>query len=443
MAKRQPSITLSFVLLRFAVIMLGCMLLCGLLWMALISGLQTAGFIYHGSVSNQQAEEMLKDQPAVFVAPDDNFLPEYALFDTEGTVLETNAKGRELDSLREFYQTSPGDLHIIRYTYEDRSTLVLLWHYRREFTDPGLRTLLPPFEYLWFASLGAVLVLCMILNTLWLRRYLASRLRLFGEVSQKIGARELDFTVPHAGIREYDQALEAMEHMREALYNSLSSQWAARQEREGEIGALAHDLKTPLTLIRGNGELLLEEDLSEDCREMAETIVSSSRRAEGYVAGLLEACAGAEEEFQSCDLNLIFGEAFQNALPLAASKGILLKKDSELQGAASLQKEHFLRAVGNLLDNAIEYTPSGGTVFLKGSMSEKSWQITVFDQGPGFTKEALAHGTKRLWRGDTGRRLDGHRGLGLWIAAQVIKNHSGELELNNWESGGMVTVRMP
>ena len=234
-----------------------------------------------------------------------------------------------------------------------------------------------------------------------------------------------------------------MEHMREALYNSLSSQWAARQEREGEIGALAHDLKTPLTLIRGNGELLLEEDLSEDCREMAETIVSSSRRAEGYVAGLLEACAGAEEEFQSCDLNLIFGEAFQNALPLAASKGILLKKDSELQGAASLQKEHFLRAVGNLLDNAIEYTPSGGTVFLKGSMSEKSWQITVFDQGPGFTKEALAHGTKRLWRGDTGRRLDGHRGLGLWIAAQVIKNHSGELELNNWESGGMVTVRMP
>src|SRR5699024_1790175 len=147
-------------------------------------------------------------------------------------------------------------------------------------------------------SLGIVLVLCLILNTLWLRRYLASRLRLFGEVSQKIGARELDFTVPHAGIREYDQALEAMEHMREALYNSLSSQWAARQEREGEIGALAHDLKTPLTLIRGNGELLLEEDLSEDCREMAETIVSSSRRAEDYVAGLLEACAGAEEEFQ-------------------------------------------------------------------------------------------------------------------------------------------------
>ena len=115
----------------------------------------------------------------------------------------------------------------------------------------------------------------------------------------------------------------------------------------------------------------------------------------------------------------------------------------EVHSSSVFFLQHFLRAVGNLVDNAIEYTPSGGTVFLKGSMTEKSWQLTVFDQGPGFTKEALAHGTKRLWRGDTGRSLDGHRGLGLWIAAQVVKSHSGELELNNWERGGMVTIRMP
>ena len=80
---------------------------------------------------------------------------------------------------------------------------------------------------------------------------------------------------------------------------------------------------------------------------------------------------------------------------------------------------------------------------MKDAMREKPCQLTVVDQGPGFTKEALAHGTKRLWRGDTGRSLDGHRGLGLWIAAQVVKSHSRELELNNWERGGMVTIRMP
>lgn len=116
--------------------------------------------------------------------------------------------------------------------------------------------------------LGAGWVFCLIFNTLRLRRRLAARLRLFGEVSDRVGAQELDFTVPHAGIREYDQALDAMEHMREALYSSLSSQWAAQQEREAEIAALAHDLKTPLTLIGGNAELLLDENLPENCHRM-------------------------------------------------------------------------------------------------------------------------------------------------------------------------------
>ena len=70
MAKRQGSLSLSFVLLRFALVMLGCMLLCCLFWLAVQSGLQTAGIIYHGSVSNQQVEEMLEDQEG----PTDEFV---------------------------------------------------------------------------------------------------------------------------------------------------------------------------------------------------------------------------------------------------------------------------------------------------------------------------------------------------------------------------------
>ena len=119
-----------------------------------------------------------------------------------------------------------------------------------------------------------------------------------------------------------------------------------------------------------------------------------------------------------------------------------MKKESSLQGTASLQKEHLLRALGNLIENAIEHTPKGGNVYLNGSMTESGWQITILDEGPGFTREALIHGTERLWRGDTSRSFDGHKGLGLWIANQVIKTHSGDLALSNWTSGGMVTVKL-
>ncbi|UXZ08521.1 hypothetical protein F1B95_02785 [Clostridium perfringens] len=144
--------------------------------------------------------------------------------------------------------------------------------------------MLPPFENLWWVTLCIAWILCLLFNTLWLRRRLATKLKLFSEVSEKVVAQELEFVIPHAGIREYDQALDAMEHMRKALYNSLSLQWArGKEERESEIEALAHDLKTPLTLIGGNAELLLDEKLPDHSRKMVKTIISSSNRAKQYV----------------------------------------------------------------------------------------------------------------------------------------------------------------
>ena len=161
------------------------------------------------------------------------------------------------------------------------------------------------------------------------------------------------------------------------------------------------------------------------------------------MAGLLEACAGAEEEFQSCDLSLIFKEAFQNALPLAASKGILLKKESDLRGTASLQKEHFLRAVGNLLDNAIEYNP-----FRRHSLSERFHDRKVlaahcirpgarlYERSSGPRHQTSVEGRYRPQSGRSQR-------TGTLDCCTGSKSHSGELELNNWERGGMVTIRMP
>lgn len=164
-------------------------------------------------------------------------------------------------------------------------------------------------------------MLCLLLNTLWLRRRLAAKLKLFSEISEKVGAQDLDFKMPHAGIREYDQALDAMEHMREALYDSLSSQWADQQKREAEIAAVAHDLKIPLTLVGGNAELLLDEALTVEKRKMVETIVASNDRVKQYVASLLEASTGSEEAFEDASLPAMFDDLLQNINALAEARG--------------------------------------------------------------------------------------------------------------------------
>ncbi|MGM1049269.1 MAG: sensor histidine kinase [Bacillota bacterium] len=441
MAKRQRSVSLSFVLLRFAIVMLGCMLLCCLVWYFVFGGLQNTGVIYQGYVSNQQVEQMLAEEPKTFVSPGDDFLAEYALFGRNGEVLESNVEGKKLEVLTGFLQEDSYSINVSWHTYADGSTVIFRWHYRAEFANPVLRDMLPPFEYLWWATLSVVWVLCLLFNTLWLRRRLAAKLKLFSEVSEKVGAQELDFTIPHAGIREYDQALDAMEHMREALYSSLSSQWAAQQKREAEIAALAHDLKTPLTLVGGNAELLLDEELPESSRKMVETIVASNDRAKQYVASLLETSAGADEAFENTSLPAMFDELCQSTMAIAEAKRVCLQTQNGLDGAASIQKDHLLRALGNVVQNAIEHTPAGGNVYLEGSMVDGGWQVVVRDEGPGFNKAALHHATERLWRGDAARGADGHNGLGLWLAAEVAKTHAGQLELRNCDSGGVVTIK--
>jgi signal transduction histidine kinase len=412
-----------------------------MVWFSGMARLQNNGVVYRGIVPNQQVEQMLDGDPKTFISPSDDFLADYALFDQNGEVLESNVEGKKLEVLARFLQKDAYNIDVSRYTYADGSTVICRWQYRSEFTDPALRDLLPPFEYLWLVTLGVALLLCLLFNTLWLRRRLAAKLKLFSEVSEKVGAQELDFEIPHAGIREYDQALGVMEHMRKALYNSLSYQWAAQQEREAEIAALAHDLKTPLTLVGGNAELLLDEELSESSRKMVETIVASNDRAKQYVANLLEPTAGADEAFETISLPATFDELCKSTMAIAEAKRVNLQTQNDLEGVASIQKNHLLRALGNMVQNAIEHTPSGGHVYLEGRMVDGGWQVTVYDEGPGFSKAALHHATERLWRGDAARGADGHNGLGLWFAAQVVKTHAGQLELCNCDSGGVVTIK--
>lgn len=441
MAKRQHSVSLSFVVFRFAIVMLSSMVLCCLVWLSAMTLLQNIGIIYPGYIANQQAEQMLVGDPQIFISPSDDFLPEYALFNREGKVLESNVVGRKLESLTRFLQEGTYDMRVLNYSYVDGSTIIIRWHYRKEFANQVLRSGLPPFEYIWWGTLGIALVLCLLFNTLWLRRCLAVKLKLFSEVSRKVGAQELDFKIPHAGIWEYDQALGAMDDMREALYISLSSQWAAQQEREAEIAALAHDLKTPLTLIGGNAELLMEENISKNSFKMVKTILESNNRAKQYVTSLLETSVGEDEGFEPISLSAMFDELCQNVRVIAETNGVHLQFKNNLKGIANIQKTHLIRALGNVVQNAIEHTLVGGNVYLEGSMEESGWQVTVLDEGPGFSKAALHHATERLWRGDAARGADGHNGLGLWFAAQVVKTHSGQLKLNNCSSGGIVTIK--
>ncbi len=439
MDKKRHSVSLSFILLRYGFAIMLSMFLCAVIWFAGLSFFESHGIVYPGHIGNHQVEDLIERSPDVFQAPEDDFLADYALLRKDGTLIVSNMEGRHRQTLLQNAEENvPGTL---KHIYADGSFAVFRWHFRKEFSDPVLRASLPPFEYLWWATLITVCVLAMLLNALWLRSRLIDKLQLFREVSEKVGAQELDFTVPVAGIKEFDRALEAMEQMRCALYTSLSSQWAAQQQRDSEMSALAHDLKTPITLIGGNAELLLEGDLKENERKMVETILHSNERAKQYVLSLLETSRGEEESFESVSLDSFFESLRRNARSIAEKCGVRLDVRNKTIGSVRMQEHHLNRAVGNVIQNAIEHTPEGGTVTVTGSMLDHGWQLTVQDEGTGFSQAALLHGTERLWRDNRARAADGHNGLGLWFASQVVEKHAGSILLRNGDAGGIVTIR--
>ena len=415
------------------------MFVCCVVWYAGLSFLESREIVYPGHIGNQQVEHLLQCSPDTFQKPSDDFLAEYALFDKNGNLIVSNVEGTAQNALLK--QADTDGVNTLKHTYADGSYAIYKWYFRKEFSDPVLRASLPPFEYLWWATLGIACMLCWLLNAMWLRSRLVARLRLFREVSEKVGAQELDFQMPHAGIKEFDQALNAMEQMRKALYSSLSSQWAAQQQRDSEMAALAHDLKTPITLIGGNAELLLEDNLSENHRKMVETILESNGRAKQYVSSLLETSRGEDETFECTSLEAFFAELCRNVQPVAQAGQVNLAACNHLSGCVTMQRHHLLRAIGNVVQNAVEYTPEGGTVTLEGTIVEDGWQVSVRDEGPGFNKAAIAHATERLWRGDSARASTGHNGLGLWFASQVIHNHIGQLQLSNSANGGVVVMK--
>ena len=187
-----------------------------------------------------------------------------------------------------------------------------------------------------------------------------------------------------AHLREFSATLHAMQTMGRELTDSLQSQWRMEQQRAEQIAALTHDLKTPLSIIQGNADLLAEDALSADQQTQVEAILRGTDRAQQYLAALRTACAppAAGKTFPS---HTLVSELAETARALCAPAGVQLILNEQWQGTLCAAQCDLLRAAENLLDNAVRYTPRGGTVTLLVTKEKQDFILRVTDTGPGFT----------------------------------------------------------
>ena len=140
---------------------------------------------------------------------------------------------------------------------------------------------------------------------------LRHRLLVLNQATEKIGNNNLYFEREHSDIKEIEEVLGSLEHLRKSLKMSLEEQWEMEIKREEELSALAHDIKTPVTIIRGNAELLNEEDLNTEQRECSEAILKNVEQIEQYLQAMRQVI---HNEFPEEKQKFLRGKRFQKNL---------------------------------------------------------------------------------------------------------------------------------
>ena len=447
MAKRKLT-SLRTVLLRYLLLCGGGCALILVLWWIIFMQLINIGFLLPAVASAQacaDARETVASMTAdTFDSLQISDLCRWAVVQND-TVLQTNMDDRHLKiALNAFHGGSgnPGYQYDVKMA--DGSFCLLQYDYATPYADPALRDTLPDFQTCYILLLAVLILVWLGWQTHCTVRVFAAETACLHRAVDAIAAQQPErIDADGARLREFSATLHAMQTMGRELTDSLQSQWRMEQQRAEQIAALTHDLKTPLSIIQGNADLLAEDALSADQQTQVEAILRGTDRAQQYLAALRTACAppATGETFPS---HTLVSELAETARALCAPAGVQLILNEQWQGTLCAAQCDLLRAAENLLDNAVRYTPRGGTVTLLVTKEKQDFILRVTDTGPGFTPEALAKAGEMLYT-DAARSDAAHQGLGLYFARKVAQSHGGVLVLSNLPAahGACAELRLP
>jgi heavy metal sensor kinase len=208
------------------------------------------------------------------------------------------------------------------------------------------------------------------------------------------------------------------------------------------IADVSHELRTPLTVIKGEVSLMRRMgQVDEESLTNVEGEVDRLTRMVGDLLLLAQAESGRlPMDMRSVELDTILLEVFQQMRTLAGEK-IQLHIGEIDQVQVTGDRDRLKQVLVNLVSNAIQYTPAGGSVTLSLQKSNGQARLIVRDTGPGIPAQDLPHIFERFYRGERSRKRAGGAqhsgfGLGLSIAYWIVRNHGGSIEVDSNEGKG-------
>lgn len=353
-----------------------------------------------------------------------------------------------LEDLNTAHGESDGYVHTVP-IFDDQGTLVGAIRCEYDFKLRFQRTesLSRLVAVFFVLALISPLLYLLLFSWIFSRRFAASirtPLDLLAQATKKIRAQNLDFTIDYHADNELGALCGAFNEMKDGLSASLARQWQLEQERSDMVAALAHDLKTPLSVIKAYSESLADDTLvNAEQRSYLDVIAANVDRSTALIqriqdVSLLERQEG-EGQNETLDLRDFLAELSAAYGTRAARQGVTVTFEDALPATAyyAVDRDRLTRIFDNLVGNSLAVLAAGGRITLAASATEDRLVYEVRDNGPGFSARDLKRATEQFYRGDDARRGEGgHAGLGLYIVQTLAAQLGGGVRLSNNADGG-------
>lgn len=290
--------------------------------------------------------------------------------------------------------------------------------------------------WLLLALIAAAVMVVSTLVSVQLARWAVAPLEKLEDAATALGRGDLDVRADAGrGPSEVVALAATFNEMADRLDTLVQSQ-------RRFVADASHQLRTPLTALRLRLDNLDAED-PEAVSEIREAALVETSRLSRLVDGLLALARaeGPRTQRAVVDVRGALADRFDAWTPLADERRVALRLDADGSGAltALIVPGHLEQVLDNLIDNALEATPAGGTVSLHAGRAGPSVELHVIDTGPGMTPDERARAFDPFWQGTSANRT-GTTGLGLAIVEQLVRASGGTITLGSSPSGGVDAV---
>ena len=285
--------------------------------------------------------------------------------------------------------------------------------------------------------IALIIALTTLLLAYWVYRWVSNPLDKLARFANRVSQGER-IEAPELGNNEIGDVGRAVQSMREAL--------EGKEYSERYVQTLTHELKSPLSAIRGAVELLSEELPKDQQQRFFKNIENETHRLEDLVERLLQ-LAGLEkrqslEDVENVDIEILVKEICEDFAVDISRKNLSLKIN--IVEDLAIQAERFLvrQALSNLIKNAIEFSPENAAIEISCKHQNQYVEILVSDQGPGIPEYAVDRVFERFYslpRPSTGQKSTG---LGLNFVKEVAELHNGSVEIKRAEHKTLVQLRI-